>query len=88
MLSSACCLQQEVRQLLRQLLRVLHLPRLHAVSHLDPQGDLHELLQLHHQLRQTATIVACLGYVIVEPLDHGVQGCKVLLSLRQTVNVI
>ena len=59
-----------------------------AVSHLDPQCDLHELLQLHHQLRQAATIIACLGHIIVKALQYRIQGCKVLLSLRQTLNVI
>ena len=59
-----------------------------VVSHLDPQCDLHELLQLHHQLRQAATIIACLGHIIVKALQYRIQGCKVLLSLRQTLNVI
>ena len=49
--------------------------------HLDPQGNLHELLQLHHQLRQAAAVISCLWYVIIKSLDYWVQGYQILLSL-------
>ncbi len=50
--------------------------------HLDPQGNLHELLQLHHQLRQAAAVISRLWNIIVESLDYWIQRQQILLSLR------